>query len=80
MHDDERIAIFFLRVDEIVNAIKSLSDEIKEIIFVENILRSPTPNFDSKVYAIEEMQDLNNFTIEQLHGILKYFEMRKGDT
>jgi len=80
MHDDESIATFFLRVDETVNTMKILSDETKETFFVENILRPLTPNFDSKVSAIEEMQDLKNLTIEQLHGILTYFEMRTTET
>jgi len=55
MHDGENIAAFFLRVDEIVNSMINLGEEIKDATIVENILRSLTPHFDSKVYAIEEM-------------------------
>lgn len=79
MHDDEIIASFFLRVDEIVNSMKTFGDEIKYSIVVEKILRSLTSKFDSKVSSIEEMQDLQNLTIEQLHGILTAYEMRKED-
>ena len=37
MHDDESIATFFLRVDEIVNSMRNLGDEIKDAIVVEKI-------------------------------------------
>jgi len=49
MHDDKRIASFFFRVDNIFNKMKGHSDKIKYIVFVENILRSLTPKFNSKV-------------------------------
>lgn len=78
MHNDENIGCFFLRVDEIINSMKNLGDEVKDSIFVRKIMRSLTPKFDSKVFSIEEMQDLKNLTIEQLHGILTAYEMRKG--
>jgi len=76
MHDDESIATFFCRVDEIVNSIKNLGEEIKYVSVVENILRSVNLKFDSKVSAIKERQDLKSFTVDQLHGILTTFEMR----
>jgi len=34
---------------------KNLGDEIKDATIVENIFRSLTPKFDSKVSTIEEM-------------------------
>jgi len=63
MHDDESIAIFFLRVDEIVNSMKNIGDVIKDATIVENILSSLTPKFDSKVFTIKEMQHLKSLTI-----------------
>ena len=78
MHEDERIATFFLRVYEVVNSMRNLGEEIKDATIVENILRSLTSKFNSKVSAIEEMQDLKSLTLDQIHGILKTFEMRKG--
>lgn len=57
---------------------RNFSDEVKYLIIDEKTIRSLTPKFDSKVSSIEEMQDLKNLTIEQLHGILTTYEMRKG--
>eukprot|EP00253_Pinus_taeda_P036506 PITA_36506 len=78
MHSDESVASYFLRIDEIVNCMKNLGEEIKEVILVEKVLRSLSPKFDSKVFAIEEKKNLQNLTTSQLHGILTAYEMRKG--
>ena len=78
MHNDESIASYFLRIDEVVNCMKNLGEEIKEVTLVEKVLRSLSAKFESKVSAIEEKQDLQTITMTQLHGILTTFEMRKG--
>eukprot|EP00253_Pinus_taeda_P036394 PITA_36394 len=78
MHNDESVASYFLRIDEIVNSMKNLGEEIKEVVVVEKVLRSLSPKFDSKVSAIEEKENLKNLTMSQLHGILTTCEMRKG--
>eukprot|EP00253_Pinus_taeda_P012508 PITA_12508 len=54
MHNDESVASYFLRIDEIINCMKNLGEEIKEVVLVEKVLRSLSPKFDSKVSAIEE--------------------------
>ena len=46
------MANYFLRVDEIVNFMKNLGEEIKEVVVVEKVLRSLSPKFESKVFAI----------------------------
>lgn len=78
MHSDEIIASLFLRVDEITNSMKNLGGEVKYSMLVEKILISLTPKFDSKVSSIEEIEDLKKLIVEQLHGILTAYEMRKG--
>lgn len=55
-----------------------MGEEIKEAILVENVLRSLSPKFESKVSAIEEKENLRTLTMSQLHGILTAYEMRKG--
>eukprot|EP00253_Pinus_taeda_P016513 PITA_16513 len=70
MYNDESVANYFLRVDEVVNFMKNLGEEIKEAIVVEKVLRSLSPKFESKVSAIEEKENLRILTMSQLHGIL----------
>lgn len=78
MHSDERIANYFLRIDEVVNCMKNLGEEIKEVVLIEKVLKFLSAKFEPKVSAIEEKQDLQNITMMQLHRILIAFKMRKG--
>ena len=78
MHNDESVANYFLRIDEIVNCMKNLGKEIKEATLVEKVLRSLSSKFESKFFAIEEKQNLQSITMSQLHEILTAYEMRKG--
>ena len=77
MHNDESVANYFLRVDEIINCMKNLGEEIKEVVVVEKVLRSLSPKFESKVSTIEEKENLRTLTMSQLHGILIAYEMRE---
>eukprot|EP00253_Pinus_taeda_P013639 PITA_13639 len=58
MHNDESIPSYFLGIDEIVNFMKNLGEEIKEVTLVEKVLRSLSAKIESKLSAIEEKQDL----------------------
>ena len=78
MHNDESIASYLLCIHEVVNCMKNLGQEIKEVTLVDKVLRSLSAKFESKVSAIEEKQDLQTITMTQLHGILTAFEMRQG--
>ena len=40
MHSEESIASYFLCIDEVVNCMKNLGEEIKEVTLVEKSLRS----------------------------------------
>ena len=48
MHNDESIASYFLCIDEIVNWMKNLGEEIKEVTLVEKVLRSLPTKFNQK--------------------------------
>ena len=76
MKEEENIAAYFLRVDEIVNIIKGLGEKVDEQVIVQKILRSLPMRFDSKISAIEERSDLNTMTMDKFHGILIAYEMR----
>eukprot|EP00253_Pinus_taeda_P015959 PITA_15959 len=78
MYNDESVANYFLRVDEVVNCMKNLGEEIKEAIVVEKVLRSLSPKFESKLSVIEKKENVRILTMSHLHGILTAYEMRKG--
>eukprot|EP00253_Pinus_taeda_P029971 PITA_29971 len=71
MYNDESVANYFLRIYDIVNCMKILGEEIKEVVVVEKVLRS-------LFSAIEEKENLQKITMSQLHRILTANEMRKG--
>jgi hypothetical protein len=76
MNEDETISKYFLRVEELVNAMKGLDEKIEEPFLVQKILRSLLDKFNSKVSAIEELSDLKTLSIDQLLGTLTAYEMR----
>ena len=78
MKEEENIAEYLLRVDEIVNAIKDIGGEIKEKDVFDKVLRTLPMKYDSKVSSLEERDDLKLMTIDELHGIFTAYEMRKG--
>jgi hypothetical protein len=54
MKEEENIAEYFQRVDEIFNAIRALGEEIKYKIIVKNVLRSLPMRYDAKVSTLED--------------------------
>ncbi|MDL1135896.1 hypothetical protein PS057_21425, partial [Yersinia pestis] len=80
MEDNENVDSYMQRVNEVTNDIRGLGEEIKEPVIVKKVLRSLLPRFDSKVSAIEEAKDLNEFSMDELHGSLTAYEMRIGKT
>jgi hypothetical protein len=76
MKEDEDITTYFLRVDEIVNAIIGLGEEIEESVIVQKVLRSLPMRFNLNISALEERSDLNSISMDELHGIFTAYEMR----
>jgi hypothetical protein len=58
MNKDETICKYFLRVEELVNAMKGLGKMIEDVVLVQKILRSMPDRFNPKVSAIEELNDI----------------------
>ena len=77
MDDEEDIASYFLQVVEAVNSLKGMEENIEESAIVQKILRFLSDKFDSKLSAIEEMKDPDTLKMDELHGILIAYEMRK---
>jgi hypothetical protein len=76
MKEDETVGKYFLRVEEMVNAMKALGETIDEPSLVQKILRSLPDRFNLKVSAIEELNDLKTLGFDQLLGTLTAYEMR----
>jgi hypothetical protein len=76
MKEDENSAVYFLRVDETVNAIIGLGEEIKESIIVQKVIRSLPMRFDPKISSLEERTNLYSISMDELHGIFTVYEMR----
>jgi hypothetical protein len=76
MNENETVSKYFLRVEELVNAMKGLGEKIEESILVQKILRSLLDKFNPKVFAIEELNDLKTLSIDKLLGTLTSHEMR----
>ena len=76
MNEDKTVNKFFLRVEELVNAMKGLGEKIEDAFLVQKILRSLPNRFNPKVSTIEELNDLKTLSIDQLLGTLTSYEMR----
>jgi hypothetical protein len=76
MNEDETISKYFLRVEELVNAMKGLGEKFDDSLLVQKILRSLPNKFNPKVSVIEELNDLKTLSIDQLLGTLTAYEMR----
>ena len=78
MREDEIVGKYFLRVKELVNAMKALGEKIEEPSLIQKILRSLADRFNPKVSTIEELNDLKDLDFDQLLGTLTAYEMRIG--
>jgi hypothetical protein len=75
MKEDETVGKYFLRVEEMVNAMKALGETIGEPSLVQKILRSLPDRFNPKVSAIEELNDLKILQFDELLRTLNAYAM-----
>ena len=59
-----------------MNLIKGIGATIEEYSIVHKILRTLLPCFNSKVLVLEDKVNLDKLTRDELHGIIKAYEMR----
>ena len=76
MKEEENIAEYLLRVAEIVNSIEGPWGEINEKEVVEKLIRTLPISYNPKVSTIEDWDDLEILTVDELHGIFTAYEMR----
>jgi hypothetical protein len=53
-----------------------LGKEIEKSVIVQKVLRSLPVRFDPKISRLEEKKDLDSISMDELHGILRAYEMR----
>ena len=75
MEDDEDVASFFHRIDEIINTMRGLGQKMEEKDVILKILRSLPMRFYVKVLALEERIIRKYFDINELQGVLTTNEM-----
>ncbi|KAK2981492.1 hypothetical protein RJ640_012249 [Escallonia rubra] len=68
MKDSETIIDYISRVLSVVNNLKKNTEEMEDSQGVEKILRSLDPKFDHIVVAIEESNDTETMTVDELYG------------
>ncbi|XP_062011043.1 uncharacterized protein LOC133727482 [Rosa rugosa] len=76
MGEDESIDDFHARLLNVTNQCRSLDDPFEEHRIVKKFLRALPSKFQAKQIAIEETQDLDTYSLDELIGNLKTFEMR----
>jgi uncharacterized lipoprotein YehR (DUF1307 family) len=68
MKEEENIAEYFQRVDEIVNSIRALGEEIKDKIIVQNVLRS-LPMRYAEVPVAETQSEAPGVVTQNCHTV-----------
>ena len=76
MKEEENIAEYLIRVDEIVNTIRGLGEELDDKIVVQKVLISLPMRYDPKVSTLEDRDNIDKLTMDELHGIITTYEMR----
>lgn len=80
MKEGEKVDTYLGRTLSIVNKMKSNGEVINTSMVVSKILRSLTPKFNYVVCSIEESNDLNTLSLDELHGSLLVHEQRMQDS
>ena len=75
MGEDETIAEFNGKLQDIENQAYPLGKEYSEVKLVRKTLRSLPERFGAKVAAIEEARDTSTMRLDELMGSLQTYEM-----
>jgi hypothetical protein len=78
MKYEENIFEYFERFDNIINSISRLGVEVSDNELVEKILRTLPILYNPKVSALEDRENLDKLTMDELYGILIAYESILG--
>ncbi|KAJ9565577.1 hypothetical protein OSB04_001543 [Centaurea solstitialis] len=76
MKEREKVDAFMARTLTIVNKMKANGEALSQASVVAKVLRSLTPKFNYVVCSIEESNNLDTMTIDELHSSLLVQEQR----
>jgi hypothetical protein len=66
MKENEGVDEYFARTLTIANKIKIHGEKMDQVVIIEHILRSMTLRFDYVVCSVEESNNLDTLTIDEL--------------
>ena len=72
----ESVNDYFARTLTIINKMRIHGEQMNDVVVIEKILRSMTPKFDYVVCSIEESNDIDNLSIDELQSSLLVHEQR----
>ena len=78
MKEEENICQYFERIDTIVNAVRGLGQNVSDDEIVDKVLRTLPMVYNPKVSTLEDREDINKLTLDELYGILIAYELRIG--
>jgi len=76
MTEGESVDAYFARTLIIANKMKIHGENIQQVVIIEKILRSMTSRFDYVVCSVEESNNLDTLTIDELQSSLLVHEQR----
>ena len=76
MKEGEKVDNYVGRTLTIVNKMKAHGEQLQQSLVVGKILRSMTSNFNYVTCSIEESNDLDSLSIDELHASLLVHELR----
>jgi hypothetical protein len=76
MKEGEKVDEYFARTLTIINKMKIYGENLAQVMIVEKILRSMTSKFDYVVCSIEESNNLDELTVDELQSSFLVHEQR----
>ena len=79
MKEGESVDAYFTRTLIIANKMKIHGENMQQVVIIEKILRSMTSRFDYVVCSVEESNNLDTLTIDELQSSLLVHEQRMNE-